>query len=212
GYSLVDQTKIVTAASELARNTLVHGGGGTAVIERSVNDRRKAGLRIVFTDRGPGIPDVEQALTDGWSTGNGRGLGLSGVRGRVDESNPEGGVGEGTTVTVVEWIRWRPPNGPPGRPRPSRAGSPTRSPAPPPASGAGSPRSPNGSVSRGKGSARSSSPRPRPPPTSPSTRCAGRSWCAWSATGTPRPWRSSASTTGPASPTCPAPVSTATPP
>ncbi|TQM71700.1 serine/threonine-protein kinase RsbT [Actinomadura hallensis] len=105
GFSLVDQTKIVTAASELARNTLVHGGGGTVVIERSVNDRRKAGLRIVFTDRGPGIPDVEQALTDGWSTGNGLGLGLSGARRLVDEFTLESAVGEGTTVTVVKWIR-----------------------------------------------------------------------------------------------------------
>src|SRR5690606_11845665 len=105
GFSLVDQTKIVTAAGELARNTLVHGGGGTAVIERSVNDRRKAGLRIVFTDRGPGIPDVEQALTDGWSTGNGLGLGLSGARRLVDEFTLESAVGEGTTVTVVKWIR-----------------------------------------------------------------------------------------------------------
>ncbi|GAA0549165.1 anti-sigma regulatory factor [Actinomadura livida] len=105
GFSLVDQTKIVTAASELARNTLVHGGGGSVGIDQTVGDRGKHGLRIVFTDRGPGIPDLEQALVEGWSSGNGLGLGLSGTRRLVDEFSLESEPGEGTTVTVVKWIR-----------------------------------------------------------------------------------------------------------
>lgn len=105
GFSLVDQTKIITAASELARNTLVHGGGGSVGIEQPVSDRGKRGLRIVFTDHGPGIADVEQAMTDGWTTGNGLGLGLSGARRLVDEFELESTPGEGTTVTVVKWTR-----------------------------------------------------------------------------------------------------------
>ncbi|TDB90299.1 anti-sigma regulatory factor [Actinomadura sp. 7K534] len=105
GFSLVDQTKIVTAASELARNTLVHGGGGSVGIDQTVSDRGKHGLRIVFTDQGPGIPDMEQALVEGWSSGNGLGLGLSGTRRLVDEFSLESEPGEGTTVTVVKWIR-----------------------------------------------------------------------------------------------------------
>ncbi|TDC63348.1 anti-sigma regulatory factor [Actinomadura sp. GC306] len=105
GFSLVDQTKIVTAASELARNTLVHGGGGSVGIEQTVNERGKPGLRIVFSDAGPGIPDQEQALVDGWSSGNGLGLGLSGTRRLVDEFSLESEPGEGTTVTVVKWTR-----------------------------------------------------------------------------------------------------------
>jgi serine/threonine-protein kinase RsbT len=105
GFSLVDQTKIVTAASELARNTLVHGGGGSVGIAQAVSDRGKPGLRIVFTDQGPGIPDIEQALVEGWSSGNGLGLGLSGTRRLVDEFSLDSVPGEGTTVTVAKWTR-----------------------------------------------------------------------------------------------------------
>src|SRR6202034_1617976 len=85
GLSLVDQTKLVTAASELARNTLVHGGGGMARIEVVKSDNGRSGVRIGFADTGPGIGDMELALTDGWSSKNGLGLGLSGARRLVDE-------------------------------------------------------------------------------------------------------------------------------
>jgi serine/threonine-protein kinase RsbT len=102
--SLVDQTKLVTAASELARNTLVYGGGGAADISTVDNGRRK-GIRIVFTDQGPGIPDVNLALTDGYTTGGGLGLGLSGARRLVDEFDISTAVGAGTTITVVKWGR-----------------------------------------------------------------------------------------------------------
>jgi serine/threonine-protein kinase RsbT len=105
GLSLVDQTKLVTAASELARNTLVHGGGGTARIEvvRSGNGRN--GVKIGFADHGPGIGDLELALTDGWSSGNGLGLGLSGARRLVDEFELISEPGAGTMVVVVKWSR-----------------------------------------------------------------------------------------------------------
>ncbi len=102
--SLVDQTKLVTAASELARNTLTYGGGGTAVIE-VVNDGRRAGVRAAFRDEGPGIPDITMALTDGWSSGRGLGLGLSGARRLVDAFELDSEVGRGTNVTVVKWAR-----------------------------------------------------------------------------------------------------------
>lgn len=102
--SLVDQTKIVTAASELARNTLLHGGGGTVDVA-TVDCGRRSGVRIVFTDRGPGIPDVELALTDGYTSGGGLGLGLGGARRLVDEFDIATAVGEGTTVTVTKWSR-----------------------------------------------------------------------------------------------------------
>ena len=102
--SLVDQTKAITAASELARNTLVHGGGGRAVIEL-VSDGRRPGVRATFTDTGPGIPDVELALGDGWSSGTGLGLGLSGSRRLVDAFDIETATGEGTTVTMTKWAR-----------------------------------------------------------------------------------------------------------
>jgi len=102
--SLVDQTKLVTAASELARNTLVYGGGGTVEIGQVQNGRR-AGIRIVFTDRGPGIADVELALTDGYTTGGGLGLGLSGARRLVDEFDIDTAVGQGTSITVTKWCR-----------------------------------------------------------------------------------------------------------
>jgi serine/threonine-protein kinase RsbT len=102
--SLVDQTKLVTAASELARNTLVYGGGGTVEIERVQNGRRQ-GIRIVFRDEGPGIPDLDLALTDGYTTGSGLGLGLSGARRLVDEFEVDTAVGQGTSVTVTKWCR-----------------------------------------------------------------------------------------------------------
>jgi serine/threonine-protein kinase RsbT len=102
--SLVDQTKVVTAASELARNTLVYGGGGTVDVER-VDNGRRSGIRIVFRDQGPGIADVDLALTDGYTTGGGLGLGLSGARRLVDEFDIDTGVGQGTHITVTKWCR-----------------------------------------------------------------------------------------------------------
>jgi serine/threonine-protein kinase RsbT len=102
--SLVDQTKIVTAASELARNTLVYGGGGTVDVDRVENGRR-SGVRIVFADQGPGIADLSLALTDGYTTGGGLGLGLSGARRLVDEFDIDTEVGQGTSITVTKWCR-----------------------------------------------------------------------------------------------------------
>ncbi|NMH99506.1 ATP-binding protein [Pseudonocardia acidicola] len=102
--SLVDQTKLVTAASELARNTLIYGGGGTARVETVTRDGRQ-GVRATFADEGPGIPDLDLALTDGWTSGSGLGLGLSGARRLVDQFDIETAVGRGTTVTVVKWTR-----------------------------------------------------------------------------------------------------------
>jgi serine/threonine-protein kinase RsbT len=102
--SLVDQTKLVTAASELARNTLVYGGGGTVEV-RSVANGRRSGIQIVFADQGPGIPDLNLALTDGYTTGSGLGLGLSGARRLVDEFDIDTRVGEGTSITVTKWCR-----------------------------------------------------------------------------------------------------------
>jgi serine/threonine-protein kinase RsbT len=102
--SLVDQTKLVTAASELARNTLVYGGGGSAEVAR-VDSGRRQGIRIVFQDQGPGIADLDLALTDGYTSGGGLGLGLSGARRLVDEFDIETAVGQGTTVTVTKWCR-----------------------------------------------------------------------------------------------------------
>ncbi|MGN9784386.1 anti-sigma regulatory factor [Nonomuraea sp. ZG12] len=104
GFSLIDQTKVVTAASELARNALVYAGGGQVSIE-IVEAGRRRGLRLEFRDEGPGIPDVDQALTDGWTTGTGLGLGLSGSRRLVDEFDLTSVPGEGTTVTVTKWTR-----------------------------------------------------------------------------------------------------------
>lgn len=102
--SLVDQTKLVTAASELARNTLVYGGGGTVEIFQVDNGRRR-GIRIVFADRGPGIADLDLALTDGYTTGGGLGLGLSGARRLVDEFDIDTALGQGTSITVTKWCR-----------------------------------------------------------------------------------------------------------
>lgn len=102
GFSLVDQTKLVTAASELARNTVVYGGGGTLRME-ALEDGMRKGLRLEFADQGPGIPDLEKALRDGYTTGNGLGLGLGGARRLVNEFAIESQVGEGTRITVVKW-------------------------------------------------------------------------------------------------------------
>jgi serine/threonine-protein kinase RsbT len=101
-FSLVDQTKIVTAASELARNTLEYGKGGTCRIEE-LNDGGRRGLRLIFEDQGPGIADVALALTDGYTTGNGLGLGLSGARRLMNEFGIESNPGKGTKVTVTRW-------------------------------------------------------------------------------------------------------------
>jgi serine/threonine-protein kinase RsbT len=102
GLSLVDQTKVVTAASELARNALVHGHGGFMDLEVVENGGRR-GLRLTFSDQGPGIPNIDLALTDGWTSGNGLGLGLSGARRLVNEFRIHSQVGRGTQVTVVRW-------------------------------------------------------------------------------------------------------------
>jgi serine/threonine-protein kinase RsbT len=102
GFSLVDQTKIVTAASELARNTVLHGGGGTVRLE-ALNDDKRRGLRLVFEDRGPGIANVEAALHDGYSTGNGLGLGLGGARRLSNEFDIASRPGEGTRVSITRW-------------------------------------------------------------------------------------------------------------
>lgn len=102
--SLVDQTKIVTAASELARNTLIYGGGGQAVVE-TVSDGRRSGIHAVFRDEGPGIADVALALSDGYTTGGGLGLGLSGARRLCDEFALDSTVGTGTCVQVTKWTR-----------------------------------------------------------------------------------------------------------
>ncbi|MFE4698858.1 anti-sigma regulatory factor [Streptomyces sp. NPDC056738] len=103
-FSLVEQTKLITAASELARNTLIHGGGGT-MTAGLVEERGRRGVRLVFSDQGPGIPDVDLALTDGWTSGAGMGLGLSGSKRLVDDFVLETVAGQGTTVTVTKWAR-----------------------------------------------------------------------------------------------------------
>jgi serine/threonine-protein kinase RsbT len=104
GFSLVEQTKIVTAASELARNTLVHGGGGHMELELVTAPGGK-GIRLTFVDNGPGIPDIDSALSDGYTTGNGLGLGLGGARRLVQEFTIDSTPGGGTTVTAVSWSR-----------------------------------------------------------------------------------------------------------
>jgi serine/threonine-protein kinase RsbT len=102
GFSLVDQTKIVTAASELARNAVLYAGGGTVRLE-ALNDGARRGLRLVFQDRGPGIADVAQALKDGFTTGGGLGLGLGGARRLVNEFDIDSRPGEGTRVAITRW-------------------------------------------------------------------------------------------------------------
>ena len=102
GFSLVDQTKLVTAASELARNTRLYGLGGTLRIETVINER-KTGLRLTFEDQGPGIADTALALTDGYTTGNGLGLGLSGARRLSQDFELSSRPGEGTRITIARW-------------------------------------------------------------------------------------------------------------
>jgi serine/threonine-protein kinase RsbT len=102
GFSLVDQTKLVTAASELARNTLEHGGGGLVEVQL-LNDGPKKGLRLIFTDQGPGIANIEQALKDGYTTGRGLGLGLGGARRLSNEFDIQSKPGEGTRITMARW-------------------------------------------------------------------------------------------------------------
>lgn len=102
GLGLVDQTKIVTAASELARNTLDYGGGGTAEIEVFSGTERR-GVRLTFEDQGPGIDDIDRALTDGYTSGGGLGLGLSGARRLSSEFDIQSVVGEGTRIVVARW-------------------------------------------------------------------------------------------------------------
>ncbi len=102
GLRLVDQTKLITAASELARNTVIYGGGG--VMEWQVlQDGLRTGVCLTFRDEGPGIPDVAQALTDGWTSGNGLGLGLSGARRLVDAFELDSKPGAGTRVCITKW-------------------------------------------------------------------------------------------------------------
>ncbi len=101
-FTLVDQTKLVTAASELARNALEHGKGGHMVIEK-VTSSVKDGLKLVFEDTGPGIPDIETALRDGFTSGGGMGLGLGGSKRLVNDFHIESELGKGTRVTVVRW-------------------------------------------------------------------------------------------------------------
>ena len=101
-FSLVDQTRMITAASELARNTLVYGGGGEMRWE-IVQQGIKTGLRLAFEDKGPGIPDIDLALTDGWTSGSGMGVGLSGSRRLVNDFDIRTAVGEGTCGTVTRW-------------------------------------------------------------------------------------------------------------
>ena len=102
GFGLVDQTKLVTAASELARNTLVYGQGGTLVVESVVNESKR-GLRLTFEDHGPGIPDVDLALKDGYTTGSGLGLGLSGARRLSQDFHITSKPGAGTRVVIARW-------------------------------------------------------------------------------------------------------------
>jgi len=102
GFSLVDQTKLVTAASELARNTLQHGGGGTLRLESVLNGTRH-GVRLTFEDQGPGIGDIQQAMADGFTTAGGLGLGLSGSRRLSNEFHIESKLGEGTRVVIARW-------------------------------------------------------------------------------------------------------------
>jgi serine/threonine-protein kinase RsbT len=102
GLKLVDQTKIVTAASELARNTVIYGGGGTLLLETVSSGARK-GVRLTFEDHGPGIADLELAMKDGYTTGGGLGLGLSGAKRLSNEFEISSKPGEGTRITITRW-------------------------------------------------------------------------------------------------------------
>ncbi len=104
GFSLVDQTKMVTAASELARNMVIYGGGGKVSIETPEPNGRK-GLRLTFEDHGPGIPDIERALSDGYTTGGGLGLGLGGAKRLSSDFEIWSRAGEGTRITITRWKR-----------------------------------------------------------------------------------------------------------
>ena len=102
GFGIVDQTKMVTAASELARNALIYGGGGIMRCE-TLLDGIKRGVRLHFIDQGPGIADLAQAMTDGWTSGTGMGLGLSGAKRLVNDFEIDSRVGQGTRVTITRW-------------------------------------------------------------------------------------------------------------
>ncbi|QHS58910.1 anti-sigma regulatory factor [Chitinophaga agri] len=102
GMGLVNQTKLITAASELSRNMLRYAGEGTVLIE-IVNGQRQNGVRVTFSDKGPGIPDIDQAMKDGFSTGKSLGLGLPGARRLVNEFDIKSTVGKGTTITITKW-------------------------------------------------------------------------------------------------------------
>lgn len=101
-FSIVEQTKLITAASELARNCFDYGKGGDMIMEE-LSDGMRKGIRLTFIDQGPGIPDMDLALTDGWTSGGGLGMGLTGTRRLVNEFNIETAVGVGTKVTIVKW-------------------------------------------------------------------------------------------------------------
>jgi serine/threonine-protein kinase RsbT len=103
GFRLVDQTKIVTAASELARNTLIHGGGGAVLLE-ALDEGPRRGLRLTFTDKGPGIADIARALVDGHTTGSGLGLGLGGAKRLSNEFEISSAPGQGTRVRIARWL------------------------------------------------------------------------------------------------------------
>lgn len=101
-FSLIDQTKLVTACSEIARNTILHGGGGTATLE-IIEETKRRGLRLTFVDRGPGIADIELAMRDGYTTGSGLGLGLGGAKRLVNEFRIDSAPGQGTRVVLARW-------------------------------------------------------------------------------------------------------------
>ncbi|MCW3075799.1 MAG: anti-sigma regulatory factor [Bacteroidetes bacterium] len=102
GMSLLNQTKLITGASELVRNMLKYGGGGTVKIE-VLSRTRDSGIRLTFEDKGPGIPDVKKAMLDGFTTGNSMGLGLPGTKRLMNEFDIQSEVGKGTTITIIKW-------------------------------------------------------------------------------------------------------------
>lgn len=102
GMTILNQTKLITASSELVRNMLKYGGGGEIFIE-VVSDRMQVGIKVIFSDKGPGIPDIAKAMQDGYSTGKSLGLGLPGARRLVNQFDIQSGPGEGTTVTIIRW-------------------------------------------------------------------------------------------------------------
>jgi serine/threonine-protein kinase RsbT len=102
GMRLIDLTKLVTAVSELARNTMVYGGGGD-MDWQILDENARTGLRLVFRDEGPGIPDIKLAMTDGWTSGSGLGLGLTGAKRLVEEFDLQTAPGKGTRITIARW-------------------------------------------------------------------------------------------------------------